>query len=151
MTCQPVFAHYAALCRRYSPDVVAATCWIPTDQLERTARLLWKSRPVAYYAWSGHEQHATVTQTARAMSLLYALTGSFDRPGGNVLFPRHPRDVGRRRRPSGRQDDGADLWVFWNARSVRRVKFIAALISIGRSSRTSPIPCADCWASAPTC
>jgi len=42
---------------------------------------------VSYYAWSGHEQHANVTQTARAMSLLYALTGCFDAPGGNVLFP----------------------------------------------------------------
>jgi anaerobic selenocysteine-containing dehydrogenase len=33
-------------------------------------------RPVSNYASSGHEQHANVTQTARAMSLLYALTGS---------------------------------------------------------------------------
>ena len=45
---------------------------------------------MSYYAWSGHEQHANVTQTARAMSLLYALTGSFDQPGGNVLFPAVP-------------------------------------------------------------
>ena len=47
----------------------------------------WHSRPVSYYAWSGHEQHANVTQTARAMSLLYALTGSFDAKGGNVFLP----------------------------------------------------------------
>ena len=26
--CQPVFELYAALCRRYSPDVVEAICWI---------------------------------------------------------------------------------------------------------------------------
>ena len=45
---------------------------------------------MSYYAWSGHEQHANATQTARAMSLLYALTGSFDQPGGNVLFPAPP-------------------------------------------------------------
>ena len=45
---------------------------------------------MSYYAWSGHEQHANVTQTARAMSLLYALTGSFDQSGGNVLFPTPP-------------------------------------------------------------
>jgi anaerobic selenocysteine-containing dehydrogenase len=32
---------------------------------------------VSYYAWSGHEQHANVTQIARAISLLYALTGCF--------------------------------------------------------------------------
>jgi anaerobic selenocysteine-containing dehydrogenase len=87
VVCHPVFELYARLCRRYSPEVVEAICWIPRAQVEEAARLIWHARPVSYYAWSGHEQHANVTQTARAMSLLYALTGSFDRPGGNVLFP----------------------------------------------------------------
>ena len=87
VTCQPAFALYAELCRRYSPKVVEETCWIPRSQLEETAELIWNSRPVSYYAWSGHEQHANVTDTARAMALLYALTGCFDAPGGNVIFP----------------------------------------------------------------
>jgi anaerobic selenocysteine-containing dehydrogenase len=87
VTCRPVFALYAELCRRYSPEAIESTCWIPRAQLEATARLLWEARPVAYYAWSGHEQHANATQTARALSLLYALTGSFDVAGGNVIFP----------------------------------------------------------------
>ena len=87
VSCRPVFDHYVALCRRYSPDVVEATCWISHAQLEETARLIWHARPVSYYAWSGHEQHANTTENARAMALLYALTGSFDAPGGNVLFP----------------------------------------------------------------
>jgi anaerobic selenocysteine-containing dehydrogenase len=88
--CRPVFDHYAALCRTYAPDVVEATCWIPREKLEETARLIWHSRPVSYYAWSGHEHHANTTETARAMALLYALTGSFDAPGGNVLLPTVP-------------------------------------------------------------
>ena len=88
--CQPAFAAFAALCRRYTPDVVEATCWVGREQLEQAAALIWDARPTAYYAWSGHEQHANVTQTARAMSLLYALTGSFDAPGGNVVFPTIP-------------------------------------------------------------
>jgi anaerobic selenocysteine-containing dehydrogenase len=59
---------------------------------------------VSYYAWSGHEQHANVTQTARAMSLLYALTGSFDRPGGNVLFAAPPAPpIDGKELPSARQ------------------------------------------------
>jgi anaerobic selenocysteine-containing dehydrogenase len=90
VVCQPAFTLYAALCRRYPPEVVEATCWIPRTQLEETARLLWQARPVSYYAWSGHEQHANVTETARAMALLYALTGCFDAPGGNVLLPTVP-------------------------------------------------------------
>jgi anaerobic selenocysteine-containing dehydrogenase len=90
VACHPVFELYARLCRQYSPARVAAICDIPAAQVEQAARLIWESRPVSYYAWSGHEQHANVTQTARAMSLLYALTGSFDKPGGNVLLPAPP-------------------------------------------------------------
>lgn len=88
--CRPVFDHYAALCRKYSPDMVEATCWISQAQLEEAARLIWHSRPISYYAWSGHEQHANTTEMARSMALLYALTGSFDAPGGNVLLPSIP-------------------------------------------------------------
>jgi anaerobic selenocysteine-containing dehydrogenase len=90
IACRSVFDHYADLCRRYDPDTVAATCWIEKAQLEEAARLMWEARPVSYYAWSGHEQHANTTDTARALSLLYALTGSFDGPGGNMLLPAVP-------------------------------------------------------------
>ena len=88
--CRPVFDHYTALCRKYSPDVVEATCWIPRARIEEAARLIWHARPTSYYAWSGHEHHANTTETARSMALLYALTGCFDAPGGNVLFPAIP-------------------------------------------------------------
>src|SRR5262245_48589233 len=90
VVCHPAFELYARLCRRYAPEIVEAICWIPRGQIEAAARLIWESRPASYYAWSGHEHHANVTQTARAMSVLYALTGSFDRPGGNVLFTAPP-------------------------------------------------------------
>ena len=87
VVCRPAFDLYAAMCRSYSSEAVELICWIPKEQLEEAARLIWHARPTSYYAWSGHEQHANVTQTARAMSLLYALTGCFDAPGGNVLMP----------------------------------------------------------------
>src|SRR5438874_13747746 len=58
--------------------------------MAEAARIIWHHRPVSYYAWSGHEQHTNTTQTARAISLLYALTGCFDAPGGNVLYPSVP-------------------------------------------------------------
>jgi anaerobic selenocysteine-containing dehydrogenase len=85
-----VFQLVAELCQRSSPEAVEAICWIPRDQVVAAARLLWEARPVASFAWSGVEQHTNVTQFARALALLYALTGSFDAPGGNVLFPTVP-------------------------------------------------------------
>jgi anaerobic selenocysteine-containing dehydrogenase len=90
VSCRPVFDLYVSLCRQYSPEVVARTCWISPEQLTETAHTMWKARPVSYYAWSGHEHHANTTETARAIAMLYALTGSFDAPGGNVLLPSVP-------------------------------------------------------------
>lgn len=87
IACRTAFARYAALCAAWTPARVAATCWIPASQVEDAARLIWEARPTAYYAWSGHEQHANTTQTARAISLIHLLTGCFDAPGGNVLLP----------------------------------------------------------------
>src|SRR5260370_223279 len=48
-----------------------------------TARPTWERRPVVYFPWTGLEQHTNAAQTVRALSLLYALTGCWDAPGGN--------------------------------------------------------------------
>ena len=84
VTCVPAFEAYAALCREYPPERVAAITGVPADQIVATARLLWERRPVSYFHWTGLEQHTNASQTVRALSLLYALTGCFDAPGGNV-------------------------------------------------------------------
>jgi anaerobic selenocysteine-containing dehydrogenase len=90
VVCRSAFALCAELCQRYSPEAVEAICGVGRDQIESSARLLWESRPVAFYAWSGVEQQSNATQIFRAMSVLYALTGSFEAKGGNVLFPSVP-------------------------------------------------------------
>jgi anaerobic selenocysteine-containing dehydrogenase len=69
------------------PTAAEAITGVPAGSIERAARTLWESRPVAFYLWSGLEQHSNATQTVRAVNQLYALTGSSDAPGGNVLFP----------------------------------------------------------------
>jgi anaerobic selenocysteine-containing dehydrogenase len=86
VTCRPAFDLVAEQCRRMGPAVAEAITGVPAAEIERTARMLWESRPVAFYTWSGLEQHSNTTQTIRAINQLYALTGSFDAPGGNVLF-----------------------------------------------------------------
>ena len=117
VVCRPAFELCADLCRRYSAEVVEAICGVERDQTEKAARLLWESRPVSYYAWSGVEQQSNATQIFRAISMLYALTGSFEAQGGNVLFPSAPaanvagdellsaeqlaRALGRQERPLG--------------------------------------------------
>jgi anaerobic selenocysteine-containing dehydrogenase len=122
--CRPAFDLCAEAAHQYSPNAVETITGVEGREVERAARMLWEARPVAYYAWSGVEQHTNTTQIFRAISFLYALTGSFDAPGGNVLFPAVPtRNVGglelssreRRARALGLPDrplgPSADEWV----------------------------------------
>ena len=90
VVCRPVFDLMAEVCARHTPEQVEAVCGVRRDLVEQAARLLWESRPVAYYAWSGVEMQTNATQIARAIAQLYALTGSFDAPGGNVRFAAVP-------------------------------------------------------------
>jgi anaerobic selenocysteine-containing dehydrogenase len=90
VACRPVLELVAQRCRRMEPSAAESITGVPADDIEATARTLWESRPVAFYAWSGIEQHSNATQTIRAIDQLYALTGSFDAPGGNVLFTSVP-------------------------------------------------------------
>jgi anaerobic selenocysteine-containing dehydrogenase len=88
--CRTVFELCAESCRTYSLAAVEEITSVAGDRVEAAARLLWEARPVAYYAWSGLEQQSNATQIYRALSLVYALTGSFDAPGGNVQFAAVP-------------------------------------------------------------
>lgn len=84
--CQPAFGVVAAQCASVPPGVGEAITGVPAAAIERAAQVLWEHRPVAFYTWSGLEQHSSTTQIIRAVNVLYALTGCLDAPGGNVFF-----------------------------------------------------------------
>jgi anaerobic selenocysteine-containing dehydrogenase len=86
LECRPVLAELADHCSECGPAAAAAITGVPAAEIERVAETLWTSRPVAFYTWSGLEQHSGTTQTVRAINVLYALLGCLDAPGGNVLF-----------------------------------------------------------------
>ena len=93
VTCRPAFDLLAEQCRTVAPAVAEAVTGVPAAEIERAAHLLWAHRPVAFYTWSGLEQHSGTTQIIRAINVLYALTGCFDAPGGNVLFTPVPTNL----------------------------------------------------------
>jgi anaerobic selenocysteine-containing dehydrogenase len=68
VTCRPAFERYAGLCRAYPPARVEQITGVPAAQVVEAARLLWERRPVAYFHWTGLEQHSNATQTVRAIS-----------------------------------------------------------------------------------
>ncbi|MEQ8232109.1 MAG: molybdopterin-dependent oxidoreductase [Gammaproteobacteria bacterium] len=86
IACRPAFDHYAALCARHAPERAATLTWIDAAQIRAAARTIGASDAVSLATWAGLEMHSNTTQTARAINCLYALTGCFDAPGGNVVF-----------------------------------------------------------------
>ncbi len=88
--CHPAFELLEREAARYTPEYVAALTSIPESTLLAAAQLIGASGRIAYHAWSGVAQHTNATQTERAIAVLYALTGCFDKTGGNRLYPKHP-------------------------------------------------------------
>ncbi len=86
VTCRPAFDLLVEQSRATPPSVAEGITGVPAAEIERAAQVIWESRPVAFYTWSGLEQHSGTTQIIRAINVLYALTGCLDVPGGNVLF-----------------------------------------------------------------
>ena len=86
VTCRPAWDLLAEQCRELPAEVAEGLTGVPAADIEQAARVLWEHRPVAFYTWSGLEQHSGTTQIIRAINVLYALTGCLDAPGGNVLF-----------------------------------------------------------------
>jgi anaerobic selenocysteine-containing dehydrogenase len=84
--CRPAFDLLAERCRSMPPREAEAVTGVAAADIVDAARTMWEARPLAYYSWSGLEQHSGTTQTVRAINVLYALTGCIDAPGGNVMF-----------------------------------------------------------------
>jgi len=152
--CRTAFSHYTQMCAGYTPARVAEICWIDPEQVRRAAELMSRNGPVCLYGWSGIGQHTNATQTDRAIATLYALTGWFDAPGGNVGLAKHPtpdisgrefmtreawsKALGASERPLGPPRNG---WIrsddFYRAVLDRRPYPILALVSFGANIAVS--------------
>jgi len=90
--CRSAFALLRERALAWTPERAAEVAWVDADGLRAAARLLHERRPVAHATWTGVGQGTNATQTARALATLYALTGDWDAPGGNVQFAGVPTD-----------------------------------------------------------
>ena len=88
--CLPAFERYASACRAWTVERTCAVTGVDREALDGFVDALHDAGSVAYHAWTGVGQHSNATQTERAIATLYALTGSYDAPGGNVVLPKHP-------------------------------------------------------------
>ena len=84
IACRTTLDIFAEAASEMPPDRVAELSGVSPRDLANAADILAGAKSVAYYAWNGVGQSITATQTDRAISILYALTGSYGRAGGNV-------------------------------------------------------------------
>ena len=89
-SCKTVFAALKEITSEYTLERTASLTTIPAPTIAEAARTIGSMRPVCYHTYNGIEQHSDAMQTNRAVCILYALTGDFDRKGGTVIFPRLP-------------------------------------------------------------
>jgi len=74
---------------RYTPDLVADTCGVPSELFERVARAVTENsgreRTTAFCYSVGWTQHTVGVQYIRTASILQTLLGNIGRPGGGIL------------------------------------------------------------------
>jgi len=103
VSCRPAFDLFAQRCAAYPLARAAEITGIAETVIAQAAEMMAHHGPVAFYGWAGLNQHHEATQTSRALHLLYALTGCYDAPGGNVFFTKSPLHnvMGRELLPPG--------------------------------------------------
>ena len=85
--CKTVFRLLRELVSEYPPHRSETSTWIPADKVKDAVKMFATAKPACWYSYNGLEQSTNASQTNRAISILYALTGNYDTRGGNVLFP----------------------------------------------------------------
>lgn len=81
------FAEYREYVRTFTPEKAEAITGCPAEQIRRAARLFAQNTPSAIqFSASPVVHNCNGVQNYRAIFLLLALTGNFDRPGGNCAY-----------------------------------------------------------------
>ncbi len=88
VVCKPAFQLLKEGVSSFSPEAVEAVAWVDADKIREATRLFCSLKPACYYTYNGVEQHTGAMQFSRAAGIFFSLSGNFDVPGGNVLFPR---------------------------------------------------------------
>ncbi|MFH1491486.1 MAG: molybdopterin-dependent oxidoreductase [Pseudomonadota bacterium] len=90
LQCKTAFQHLLELAEKYPPEIAQKITGVPESGIREAARLFATVKPASYYTYNGIEQNRSALQTNRSICILYALTGSFDREGGNRILPSLP-------------------------------------------------------------
>jgi thiosulfate reductase / polysulfide reductase chain A len=75
------FDKYAELVKDKTPEWAEKITSVPADTIRRIAKELATTKPAAVDVWSGPGHHTNATDGGRAIAMLPALLGQYDKPG----------------------------------------------------------------------
>ena len=75
--------------QEYSPEKVSEITWIPKEKILEASRLYATSKPAAVQWGVSIDQSKECIPAIHAIMSLWAITGNFDVPGGNVIKTRN--------------------------------------------------------------
>jgi len=79
------FEQYADFVKDKTPEWAERITSVPASTIRRVARELAANRPCVVDAWSGPGHHTNATQTIRAIAMVPALLGAYDKPGTMMI------------------------------------------------------------------
>jgi anaerobic selenocysteine-containing dehydrogenase len=79
------FAELESHIRQYTPEWAAHITGLPIQQITDIARLYATTKKATIDPGNGLEHAPSASDTIRAIGILIAITGHFDRPGGNIV------------------------------------------------------------------
>lgn len=85
VACKTVFTLLKQAVAAYTPEYVEEHTGIPAHDVARAVQMVSQNSPACWFAFNGVEQNLNATQTNRAICTFYALTGDYDKKGGNLM------------------------------------------------------------------
>jgi anaerobic selenocysteine-containing dehydrogenase len=79
------FKELSELASEYTPEKVSKITWVPAELIITAARTFGTVKPACIAYGNSTEHHSNAIQSMRAVSMLQALTGNVDIPGGGLI------------------------------------------------------------------
>jgi len=78
------FDKLEAFIQEYSPETVAEVSWVPAELIREAAKVYATNKPACIQLGNAIDHNVNSFQTARAISILRAITGNLGCPGGEL-------------------------------------------------------------------
>ena len=84
------FDKLVELVKKYPPEKVEEITWVPAETVKETARLYSTTKPAAIVWGNALEQGENAFSNMRGISILRAIVGNLNIPGGDLILPMVP-------------------------------------------------------------